>query len=372
MTNRENTLAILRYESYERLPLVSFGYWSETVEKWAAQGHITHEEADDYNRNGDNGWGDRQIMSKLGFDFNWNSCVYSNVLLSPYFEEKLLCEEPDGSRVIRDSKGLICRVKPGITSIPSMIGTALTDRTVWEQEYLPRLQMHAGRLSAEQAKELPDPRERQVPIGLHLGSLMGHMRDLLGVEQLSYLYADDEDLYREIVDTLCGLCYSCAEGMLQTGAQFDYAHYWEDICFKHGPLVVPRVFDELVGPWYRKISDLVASYGIDIISLDCDGMIDSLIPTWLRSGVNTMFPIEVGTWGGSIGPWREKYGKDLRGVGGMDKRVFARDRAAVKAEVERLKPLIALGGYIPCPDHRISPDADFDLVRYYCDLMRRI
>ena len=370
MTNRENTLAILRYEPYERLPLVSFGYWSETVEKWAAQGHITHEEAEDYDRHGDNGWGDRQIMSKLGFDFNWNSCIYSNVLLSPYFEEKLLREEPDGSRVIRDSKGLICRVKPGITSIPSMIGTALTDRTVWEEEYLPRLQMHAGRISAEQAKELPDPRERQVPIGLHLGSLMGHMRDLLGVEQLSYLYADDEDLYREIVDTLCGLCYSCAEGMLQTGAKFDYAHYWEDICFKHGPLVVPRVFDELAGPWYRKISRLVASYGIDIISLDCDGMIDSLIPTWLRNGVNTMFPIEVGTWGGSIGPWREKYGKDLRGVGGMDKRVFARDKAAVEAEVERLKPLIDLGGYIPCPDHRISPDADFELVRYYCELMR--
>ena len=48
MTNRENTLAILRYEPYERLPLVSFGYWSETVEKWAAQGHISREEADDY------------------------------------------------------------------------------------------------------------------------------------------------------------------------------------------------------------------------------------------------------------------------------------------------------------------------------------
>jgi len=239
MTNRENTLAILRYEPYERLPLVSFGYWSETVEKWAAQGHITHEEAEDYDRHGDNGWGDRQIMARLGFDYNWNSCVGAHVLLDPPFEETLLRRDPDGSRVIRDSKGLICRVKPGITSIPSMIGTALTDRTVWEQEYLPRLQMHAGRLSAEQAKELPDPRERQVPIGLHLGSLMGHMRDLLGVEQLSYLYADDEDLYREIVDTLCGLCYSCAEGMLQTGTQFDYAHYWEDICFKHGPLVVP-------------------------------------------------------------------------------------------------------------------------------------
>ena len=40
------------------------------------------------------------------------------------------------------------------------------------------------------------------------------------------------------------------------------------------------------------------------------------------------------------------------------------------AEVERLKPLVELGGYIPCPDHRIAPDAKWDLVRYYCDRMR--
>ena len=369
MTHRENALAVLRYERYERMPLVSFGYWGETLDKWAAQGHITPEEAEDYWRTGDNGWGDRQIMEKLGFDFNWNSCIGSHVLLDPPFPEETLETRSDGSRIVRDSQGLICLVKPGITSIPATIGTTLTDRSVWEQEYLPRLKMHMGRVPADAAGGLRE--DREVPVGLHLGSLIGHMRNLLGVEQLSYLYADDEDLYREILDTLCGLCYDCAKEMLLTGAKFDYAHYWEDICFKHGPLVVPSVFDELAGPWYRKITDLVSGCGIDIISLDCDGMIDALIPTWLENGVNTMFPIEVGTWGGSIGPWREKYGREIRGVGGMDKRVFAQDRAAVKAEVERLKRLVDLGGYIPCPDHRIAPDAEFDLVRYYCDLMRQ-
>jgi len=369
MTHRENALAVLRYEHYERMPLVSFGYWGETLDKWAAQGHITPEEARDYWRTGDNGWGDRQIMAKLGFDFNWNSCIGSHVLLDPPFPEETLETRPDGSHIVRDSQGLICLVKPGVTSIPAMVGTTLTDRSVWEQEYLPRLKMHMDRVPIDAARGLRE--DREVPVGLHLGSLIGNMRNLLGVEQLSYLYADDEDLYREILDTLCGLCYDCAKEMLLTGAKFDYAHYWEDICFKHGPLVVPSVFDELAGPWYRKIADLVGGYGIDIISLDCDGMIDALIPTWLENGVNTMFPIEVGTWGGSIGPWREKYGREICGVGGMDKRVFAQDRAAVKAEVERLKRLVDLGGYIPCPDHRIAPDAEFDLVRYYCDLMRQ-
>ena len=85
-----------------------------------------------------------------------------------------------------------------------------------------------------------------------------------------------------------------------------------------------------------------------------------------------MFPIEVGTWNANIKPWRETYGKGLLGVGGMDKKVFAYDRAAVDAEIERLKPLVALGGFIPCPDHRIPPNAQWDLVRYYTERMRQI
>ncbi|HPU59216.1 MAG TPA: hypothetical protein PLG48_06880 [Candidatus Avimonas sp.] len=34
MTLRENVLAILNYQPYEKLPVVSFGYWNETVEIW--------------------------------------------------------------------------------------------------------------------------------------------------------------------------------------------------------------------------------------------------------------------------------------------------------------------------------------------------
>jgi len=84
-----------------------------------------------------------------------------------------------------------------------------------------------------------------------------------------------------------------------------------------------------------------------------------------------MFPIEVGTWQASIAPWRAAYGRALRGVGGMDKRVFALDYAAVDAEIERLATLVELGGYIPCPDHRIPPDAKWENVQYYCDRFRK-
>ena len=372
MNYRENVNAILHYQPFEKMPIVSFGYWGETVQKWADEGHITREEADGYCRYGDNSEADRAIMKRLGFDFNWNSCYGGNVGLYPAFDRKVLEQKADGGQVIRDEQGLIVLVKPGVVSIPAEIGTTLTDRDVWEKEYLPRLQWEAERIDTSLFESLNDDSQRQLPVGLHCGSLMGYMRNLLGVEELSYLYVDDPELYEEIANTLAGLCYQSVKAILETGAKFDYAHFWEDICYKNGPLVSPNGFRQMIGPHYRKITNLLKEHGVDIVSVDCDGWIDTLLPIWLENGVNTMFPIEVGTWNASIAPWREKYGKDLRGVGGMNKTVFARDYQAVDQEVERLRPLMELGGYIPCPDHRIAPDAKFENVQYYCEKMKSL
>lgn len=372
MNYRENVNAILHYQPFEKMPIVSFGYWGETVQKWADEGHITREEADGYCRYGDNSEADRSIMKRLGFDFNWNSCYGGNVGLYPAFDRKVLEQKADGGQVIRDEQGLIVLVKSGVVSIPAEIGTTLTDRDVWEKEYLPRLQWEAERIDISLFESLKDDSQRQLPVGLHCGSLMGYMRNLLGVEELSYLYVDDPELYEEIANTLAGLCYQSVKAILETGAKFDYAHFWEDICYKNGPLVSPDGFRQIIGPHYRKITNLLKEHGVDIVSVDCDGWIDTLLPIWLENGVNTMFPIEVGTWNASIAPWREKYGKDLRGVGGMNKTVFARDYQAVDQEVERLRPLMELGGYIPCPDHRIAPDAKFENVQYYCEKMKSL
>ncbi len=202
--------------------------------------------------------------------------------------------------------------------------------------------------------------------------LIGNIRNWIGVEGLSYLYIDDEALFDEIIGVNADLSVQCVRTALESGAKFDFAHFWEDICYKNGPLVSPSVFERKIVPHYKRITDIVRSYGINIVSLDCDGMIDSLIGTWVNNGVNTMFPIEVGTWNAEIRPWREKYGRELRGVGGMNKTVFARDKSAVDAEIDKLCPLVELGGYIPCPDHRIAPDAEWDNVKYYCDRMRKV
>ncbi|MDR1540705.1 MAG: uroporphyrinogen decarboxylase family protein [Clostridiales bacterium] len=371
MNVRENTLAILHYQPYDAMPIVAFGYWDRTVDKWRCEGHITEEDAQSYHKFGDSGDGDLAIMKKLGFDFNWGNSFSMKTGLYPEFEKEVLQERPDGSRIARNSEGLIVLENPGIVSIPSEIGTSLEDRESWEKLYKPKLQWSEGRIDFDALGRLAGASARDAPYGLSAGSLIGIVRNYLGVEQMSYLAADDMDLFIEIIDTVGELSYNCVKAALESGATFDFAHYWEDICFKNGPLVIPSVFDEYVGPHYKRTTDLLKSYGVDIVSVDCDGLIDSLIPTWLKNGVNTMFPIEVGTWGANIKPWREKWGKELRGVGGVNKNVFSLDFKAVDEEVERLRPLVESGGFIPCPDHRIAPDAKFENVQHYCEKMRR-
>ena len=249
----------------------------------------------------------------------------------------------------------------------------MTGREAWEELYKPRMGYSEERINMKALKEIADQdAQRELPKCIHVGSLYGAIRDMVGVTDLAYLQADDEDLYDEIIDTVGNLCYQVAERILSVYDGFDYGHYWEDICFKNGPLIHPRVFREKVGPYYKRINELLLRHGIDIVSLDCDGCIDKLVPVWLDNGVNTMFPIEVGVWNASIAPWRAEYGKKIRGVGGMNKTVFSKERTDIDAEVERLKGLIDLGGYIPCPDHRLAPDTKWENVQYYCQKMQNL
>jgi uroporphyrinogen decarboxylase len=375
-------MAALNYQPYDRLPVLHFGFWDQTLEIWAKEGHLTLEEAAGF---ADGNIHDSTIGDKLGFDSNYYRVFMPNTFLSPGFEREILEELPDGSRKVMNHEGVVVLEKPGCTSIPAEIDHTLKTRADWEKHYIHRLQFSPDRVLKANVRANMDivpfddggadflkKDERDYLYGLHCGSLFGTIRNVVGVVGSSYIYAEDEALFDEIINTVGELCFQCVKTTLESGAKFDFAHFWEDICFKSGPLINPWVFEEKVGPHYRRIADLVNSYGLNIVSLDCDGLIDALIPTWFNNGVNTMFPIEVGTWNASFTPWREQYGREMRGVGGMNKVVFAHDFAAVDAEIERMKPMVELGGFIPCPDHRIAPDAKWDNVRYYCDRMHEV
>jgi len=382
LNNRARTKAILKYELYDRLPLVQFGYWTDTLLKWAAEGHITREQAlGHYFGNSI----DIQLNKLLGWDFCWTCAFAWNNHLDPVLERRILEERPDGSRLIIDENGMSFIEKPGVTSLPGEVDHLLKGREEWETIFMPRLQFEPGRIQRGRVKvegqelrfdqggrDLLLRQDSSHPHSLYCGGLIGVIRDWLGLVNMSYLLVDDEPLFDEIAETVCETTYQGVKTILETGIQFDFAHFWEDICYRSGPLVNPRMFAAKFGPKYKRITDLLKLYGVELVGVDCDGNIDALLPIWLENGVNIMFPIEMGTWQASIQPWREKYGKAIRGVGGVNKFVFGGGYADIDAEIERLRPLVDLGGYIPCPDHGLPPDSRGENVQYYCERMRQV
>ena len=48
MNLRENVRAVLQYEPFDHMPVIHFGSWQETLEKWREEGHLTAREIENY------------------------------------------------------------------------------------------------------------------------------------------------------------------------------------------------------------------------------------------------------------------------------------------------------------------------------------
>ena len=144
------------------------------------------------------------------------------------------------------------------------------------------------------------------------------------------------------------------------------------MCFKSGPLISPDMFRKYMVPRYRQITDLLHKNDIDIIFVDSDGNLDELIPLWLESGVNYIWPFEVAA-GNDVVAIRKKYGKDLIIGGGIDKRELIKDKESIRKEVMSKVPfLLESGGYFPSVDHEVPPDISLENYLYFINTMREV
>jgi len=111
------------------------------------------------------------------------------------------------------------------------------------------------------------------------------------------------------------------------------------------------------------------SAGVQRILVDTDGDCLSLIPPFLDAGVDALMPFEVQA-GMDVVAIRREY-PSLGIMGGIDKRALARDRASIRAEVERVvPPMLKAGGHIPTLDHTVPPDVSLESFRYYLECVR--
>jgi uroporphyrinogen decarboxylase len=116
------------------------------------------------------------------------------------------------------------------------------------------------------------------------------------------------------------------------------------------------------------VVDFARSRGVRYFCLDSDGRVDSLVPIWLDAGIDILYPFEVQA-GMDVNDIRRRFGRQCRIWGGVDKRPLARGFQDIDREIERVKPLIDDGGYVPMLDHSAPPDIPY---ANYCYFMEKL
>jgi Uroporphyrinogen decarboxylase (URO-D) len=366
MNTRERFTATMHYQPRDRAPIADFGFWEETIPIWHEQ-DLPEDVFFSYD------WSN--TVDFFGMDFGIDSLgIGVESGLCPTFEERVL--EDYGNRIIlQQSDGVIVERDRFMSSIPKPLSHTLTDRESWKKHFAPRLNPEAPERFPldwdERVQRWKDPGRDRI-LALPGGSLYGWLRNWMGLEKLSLTVYDDPAFFNEMINTVADCIVGVLEKVFASGVQFDACGMWEDMAYNAGPLLHPKHFRKYMMPHYRRITDLCHRHGIDVVWVDCDGRIDVLLPLWLESGVNCMFPIEVGTWHADPIKFRNQYGKNLLMMGGFDKHVLAQSTEAIEHEILRLAPLVEEGGYIGFCDHRVPPDVPYQNYLFYLEKVREI
>ncbi len=129
MTYRELFNQIMHYGDFDRMPVLHWTGWEETLERWYAEGLP------------------RDVNQHTFFNTQpfWGG-IWTNLSLFPAFEEEVL-EETEEYRIFRGSDGVVCQDWKHKSCIPHYIDFTLKDARGWD-DYKQRLQPDPARIPA--------------------------------------------------------------------------------------------------------------------------------------------------------------------------------------------------------------------------------
>lgn len=354
MTERDRFIATMRYQPVDRRPLHLVGPWPDTLTRWRREGLPA----------------DVDPHVFLGVASSPSVNISPNTGLYPCYEERTL-EETETVRIFIDRYGRTVRDFKDHTSMPEWLDFPVKTpddlRRALNEHY--QIDDLDARFPADWAERVAAANASDSIVVVDGGCYYWTLRSLAGVEYASYLFYDAPELVDELFErynvvVLEGLHRAAARGRV------DVIGFGEDIAYKTGPLISPAMFREYILPRDRKVMELAHSLGVDLTWYDSDGDVRLFIPDYLDAGITCLAPCEVAA---SMIPTelRKEYGRDLRMIGGLDKREIARGPAAIDAEIARNRPLIEEGGYIPAIDHSVSADISWDNYQYFVAAIQR-
>ncbi len=358
---------VFTYQAVDRVPDIEFGYWPQTIRRWLREGlplELTPAETN------------HMFLPKLDqfFGFEHEGCGLPLRLgMNPPFAEEVL-ERREKSVVMRGSDGSVAERflhDSEDSSIPHYIEFPVKSPDDWP--------------GMKERYHLDDPLRMATPesidvvraaaaagreVSIFVTGFYGQLRNWMGMENLSYVFFDYPEMIRDMVGHWAELVVRQLES-LPPDVRIDRVNWWEDMASKNGPLISPAGFREFLQPGYRRVMSAARKRGCALGMVDCDGNPHDLVPNWLEEGVNIMFPLEVAA---GVDPyaWRREFGRDLLMRGGIAKRPLVEGGPAIDRELDRLRPLLEQGGFIPHLDHLVPPDISFRNYQEYLEKKRKL
>jgi hypothetical protein len=324
MTPRERFLSTLRFERPDdRLPMVEWAdRWGLTLNRWRAEGLPK-------DLNGE------ALNDSFGLDTL--VCLYGFAR-----SDRLPRSAGDGASVLTDE-----------ASYESIRPYLFTDACIQN--------------CVNAARACRKRHERgEIAVRLWLDGFFWLPRALWGIRNHLFAFYDAPELMRRINGDLADFSLRLTEAVFSVLTP-DMVGFAEDMSYNHGPMLSREMFDAFLLPFYRKVIPFIKRCGVKVFA-DSDGDVTAMIPWLMEAGIDGVYPLErqAGVDAAAI---RRRYPSFLM-LGAYDKRVMSMGEEAMRAEFERLLPVMRSGGFIASVDHQTPPEVSLEQYRKYLLLYR--
>jgi len=379
LNSREKFNLVMSFEDNKITMKTEFGFWAGTLKRWLNEGLPETSDTPYMNAldakivrasediEGSGELTDKNILNYFNLD---SYLVKFPFDISPRLEQKII-EDNENYRIYVDNFGLKKKEVKTTAGIPMVIEYPIKNR----KDFYKYIELYDD----DCKKRLPQNwdilkrklKTRTFPIRLGGGpyGFSFFPRHLMGdVIYMMSMY-DDPDFLKEFNEFFLNFVMNYWSLILKD-VEVDCVFILEDIAYRSGSFISKEMFKEFLTPYYIKFIDFLKQFNVKNILVDCDGLIDELIPLWIEAGVTGIFPVEAVN---DVTEIRNKYPR-LQIMGGIDKRLLFKDgtRAGIDLELEKIKNLLKKGGYVPHIDHAVSEDVTWNNFKYYREKLNNI
>ena len=352
--HRQQYLDLMTFGDAPR-PMFSelFGPLVGLEEEWRAQGASQDE------------------VGMVGFDWDYVPYLDCGGVCGPFrTPEPVVIEETGEYRIERDYLGRTVKLCKGTATIPLPLDFPVKTMDDW-LKLKPHYAFVEERIDVAEVERAGVAQREGVLIRCEIPGGWDTARELMGEEAACMGYYTEPELMHDIMGTLRDTCVKVLERVTE-GLAIDQLFVHEDMAGKSGPLIGPQQVTEFVAPYYQACWDVASSRGTRLFNQDSDGNMMPVLDAFLECGVNVMHPFEPAAGMDTVAV-RQKYGKRLAMLGGIDKHVLRGSKAEIDRELEyKMQPLMQAGGMVFGLDHRIPNGSPLENYRYYVRRGREI